>query len=157
MVSSAYNSAKKDDSKYTPYTSMSLKPYSTLKALNSPQFCPIKDSPHEEGQRMPFSFIVKALTLIEDSTGKNSRTIVTEIITNIFRAALLKCPEEIADIFYFFIVKLAPDYEAVETGIGHEQSTKAVAQCCGKTPKEIREIYKTVGDLGLVIQKAKGT
>jgi len=62
-----------------------------------------------------------------------------EIICNVFRCAIVNAPEELADLFLFFIVKLAPDYESLETGIGHEISVKAVAKACGKLPKEIRD------------------
>jgi hypothetical protein len=60
-------------------------------------------------------------------------------------------PEEIGDLYYFFIVKLAPDYEALETGIGHEISVKAIAKACGKLPKEVRALFKSEGDLGFVV------
>ena len=82
---------------------------------------------------------------------------MVEIITNVFRSALVNFPEELSDVLYFFIVKLAPDFAAMETGIGHEVSVKAISKCCGKTPKEVRELYKEEGDLGSVVQKAKGT
>lgn len=80
-----------------------------------------------------------------------------ETITNVFRSALVNYPSELPDIYYFFIVKLAPDFEAMETGVGHEVSVKAIAKCCGKTPKEIRDLYKEEGDLGIVVQKGKST
>ena len=106
---------------------------------------------------MPFSFLVKALQLIEVTEGKNSRTVIVEILTNVFRSALVNYPDEVACILYFFIVKLAPDFKAMETGVGHEMSVKAIAKACGKTPKEIRELYKEEGDLGAVVQKGKST
>jgi DNA ligase-1 len=56
-------------------------------------------------------------------------------MANIFRSAIVLSPNELPDLFYFFIVKLAPDYEGLETGIGHELLLKAVAKSCGKTPK----------------------
>lgn len=60
-------------------------------------------------------------------------------MANVFRSAIVLNPLELPEIFYFFIVKLAPDYESLETGIGHELLLKAVAKACGKAPKEIRE------------------
>lgn len=78
-------------------------------------------------------------------------------MANVFRSALVNYPCELDDIFYFFIVKLAPDFAAMETGVGHEVSVKAIAKACGKAPKEIRELYKEEGDLGLVVQKGKST
>ena len=61
-----------------------------------------------------------------------------------------------SDIFYFFIVKLAPDFAAMETGVGHELSVKAVSKACGKAPKDIRDLYKKMGDLGDVVESGKG-
>lgn len=104
---------------------------------------------------MPFGFLVKALGIIEETTGKNSRTVVVETICNVFRSALVNFPSEMPDLYYFFIVKLAPDFIMMETGIGHEVSVKAIAKACGKLPKDIREQYKDLGDLGIVAQKGK--
>jgi DNA ligase-1 len=78
-------------------------------------------------------------------------------MTNVFRSALVNFPSELPDIFYFFIVKLAPDFEAMETGVGHEVSVKAIAKATGKTPKEIRTLYQDEGDLGAVAAKCKST
>ena len=55
-----------------------------------------------------------------------------------FRSALVNFPAELSDILYFFIVKLAPDFCAMETGIDHEISMKAIAKACGKSKKEIQ-------------------
>jgi hypothetical protein len=137
--------SKTEDEVTTP-----LKPYEGLKELKDPNFCPVKDSPQAKGQRMPFSLLARALIIIEETSGKNSRTVVVETICNVFRSALVNFPSELADLFYFFIVKLAPDFIALETGIGHEVSVKAVAKACGKLPKDIRELYKEHGDLGIV-------
>jgi len=106
---------------------------------------------------MPFSLLANALIIIEETAGKNSRTVIVETICNVFRSALVNFPEELADIYYFFVVKLAPDFIMMETGIGHELSVKAVAKACGKQPKDIREQYKEYGDLGIVAQKGKKT
>lgn len=106
---------------------------------------------------MPFQFLVRALQLIEQTEGKNSRTLIVEIMTNVFRSALVNFPSELPDIFYFFIVKLAPDFEAMETGVGHEVSVKAVAKATGKAPKDIRKLYQEEGDLGAVAVKCKST
>lgn len=132
-----------------------LKNMEKLKPLNDYSFCPVKDSPQWEGQPMPFQFIVSALQLIEKTEGKGSQTILVEIISNVFRSALVMNPAEIGNLYYFFIVKLAPDYDALETGVGHEISVKAVAKACGKLPKDIRALFKQEGDLGLVVQKGK--
>ena len=79
------------------------------------------------------------MQLIEKQEGKGSQTIIIEILANVFRCAIANTPNELADLFLFFTVKLAPEYESLETGIGHEISVKAVAKACGKLPKEIRD------------------
>lgn len=84
---------------------------------------------------MPFWFVANALNTIENTSGKNSMTIVKEIIANVFRAAIAVNPAELQNLFYFFIVKLAPEYEGKETGVGQELVLKSVAKACGKTPK----------------------
>ena len=68
---------------------------------------------------------------------------------------MIHTPTELPDLYYFFICKLAPDYHALETGVGHEISVKSIAKACGKLPKDIREQYKKDGDLGIVVQKGK--
>jgi len=67
---------------------------------------------------MPFWFVANALSEIEACSGKNSQNVVKEIIANVFRAAISVNPDELIELFYFFIVKLAPEYMAKETGVG---------------------------------------
>ena len=74
-----------------------------------------------------------------------------------FRAAIAVNPSELANLFYFFIVKLAPEYEGKETGVGQELVLKCVATSCGKTAKQIRDAFKETGDLGVVVAKGKKT
>ena len=100
---------------------MSTEPYkeaSTLRSLQSGQFDPIEDAPHNEGQPIPFWFIANCLSEIESCSGKNSQTLIKEIIANVFRTVIAVNPSELADLFFFFIVKLGPEYEAKETGVG---------------------------------------
>ena len=99
--------------------------------------------------------MITALQLIEKQKGKDSRTAIIEIITNVFRSALVNFPSELADIFYFFIVKLAPDFVPMETGVGDQVLVKAIAVACGKSPREVKEMYKKEGDLGAIVEKGK--
>jgi hypothetical protein len=84
---------------------------------------------------MPFWFVARALIEIENCSGKNSQNIIKEIISNVFRSAIAMNAKELSDLFFFFIVKLAPEYESVETGVGNELILKSVAKACGKTLK----------------------
>ena len=60
-------------------------------------------------------------------------------------------------LFYFFIMKLAPEFEGVETGVGHEMVVKAVSKSCGKSVQQIRDAFKKEGDLGIVAAISKKT
>lgn len=126
-----------------------------LCSLQSADFDPVQDAPHHSGQPMPFWFVANALAEIEGCSGKNSQTVVKEIIANVFRATIANNPSELANLFYFMIIKLAPEYEAVETGVGQELVLKSVAKSCGKTPKQIRDAFKEEGDLGVIVAKGK--
>jgi DNA ligase 1 len=81
--------------------------------------------------------------------------VIKEIIANVFRSAIALNAKELPDLFYFFIVKLAPEYVGLETGVGHELVLKSAAKACGKTPKQIRELFQKEGDLGMVVSIGK--
>lgn len=105
-----------------------------LKPPSSQTYDPIADAPFYKGQPVPFSFLSRALSEIEVQKGQKSKDVIKEIIANVFRSAILLSPSELPDLFYFFCIKLAPDYEGIETGIGHEILLKSVAKACGKSP-----------------------
>ena len=128
-----------------------------LRGLSSPSYDPIEDAPFYRGQPVPFGFLTRALSEIELCKGQKSKDAIKEIIANVFRSAILLSPNELADLFYFFCIKLAPEYEGLETGIGHEILLKSVAKACGKSPTQIRDSFKKEGDLGLVVQLGKST
>jgi len=128
-----------------------------LRAPSSASYDPIEDAPFYKSQPVPFGFLTRALSEIELCKGQKSKDAIKEIIANVFRSAILLSPNELADLFYFFCIKLAPEYEGLETGIGHEILLKSVAKACGKSPTQIRDSFKKEGDLGLVVQLGKST
>ena len=82
---------------------------------------------------------------------------IKEILANVFRSAIANNASELAQLFYFFIVKLAPEYEALETGVGVDLVTKSVAKACGKSTTQVREMMKEEGDMGAVVYVGKKT
>lgn len=74
-----------------------------------------------------------------------------------FRTAICLKPTELVPLFYFFICKLAPEYEGLETGVGNEMLQNAVSQACGRTKTKLREDVKKIGDLGIVAAESKGS
>ncbi|CDW77798.1 dna ligase 1 [Stylonychia lemnae] len=127
-----------------------------LRPTSANGYDPINDAPFYRGQAIPFSFLTNSLCEIEQCKGKRSTQQIKDIISNVFRTTLLLCPEELPDMFYFFCIKLGPDYESNETGIGLELLSNSVAKACGKSVKQIREQYKIDGDYGIVVEKGKG-
>lgn len=111
------------------------KDLSQLRPPSSAQYDPIADAPFHKGEPVPFGFLARALTEIENCKGKNSKDAIKEVVANVFRSTILLSPHELADLFYFFCVKLGPDYEALETGIGLELLSNSVAKACGKSLK----------------------
>ena len=132
------------------------KDLSKLKPPSHGLYDPVVDAPFHKNEPLLFSFIASALTEIENCKGKNSKDAIKEIVANVFRSTMLLCPTELASLFYFFCVKLGPDYEALETGIGLELLSNSVAKACGKSLKQIREQFKQDGDYGIVVEKGKG-
>ena len=97
------------------------------------------------------------MNIISVTTGKDSQAKIKEIISNMFRTAIAVNPGELSSLFYFFIIKLAPEFASVETGVGHEMCVKAVAKSCGKSVQQIRDAFKKEGCLGLVAASSKRT
>lgn len=49
-------------------------------------------------------------------------------------------------------MQLCPEYEALELGLGETLMIKAIAQCTGRKPDQIKADFKRIGDLGEVAQ-----
>lgn len=128
-----------------------------MKDLSDRSFDPIKDAPFERHQHIPFSLIAHACQMIEECKGEKSQDTVKEILGNVFRTAICLKPSELIPCFYFFICRLGPEYEGIETGVGNEIIVNAVTQACGKSKASIREDVKKTGDLGTVAATSKGT
>ena len=82
---------------------------------------------------MPFWIVAEACRIAEETSGKGSQDVIKEVIGNVFRSAIAVNASELSSLFYFLILKLAPEFAGVETGVGHEVVTKAVAKACGKS------------------------
>ena len=49
-----------------------------------------------------------------------------EILSNLFRSVIMKAPHEMAELYNFLSVRLAPEYEGIETNMGIELLMKAI-------------------------------
>jgi len=61
---------------------------------------------------------------------------------------IVKSPHEMAELYNFLIVRLAPEYEGIETNIGIELLLKAIAKASGISKKIVKESFLEKGDLG---------
>jgi DNA ligase-1 len=106
--------------------------------LSDTKYHPIDDAPYTIDQHIPFSLVAKACQEIEDNSGKDSQTVSKEILANVFRTAIVLKPSELIPLFYFFITRLGPEYEGLETGIGPDILNQAVSKTTGRDMKHIR-------------------
>jgi hypothetical protein len=57
-------------------------------------------------------------------------------------------PDDLVMGYWLSVMKIGPDYEKNELGIGKEILIKAVAKSCGMSEKQVREHNIKTGDLG---------
>lgn len=126
-----------------------------MKNLTNRTFDPIKDAPYKRHQHIPFSLVAKACMDIEEIKGEKSQDLVKETLANVFRTAICLKPSEIIPLFYFFICKLGPEYEGLETGVGNEMILNAIIKACGKSKQSLRNEIKKTGDMGTVAAENK--
>ncbi|MEM3167413.1 MAG: ATP-dependent DNA ligase, partial [Candidatus Anstonellales archaeon] len=78
---------------------------------------------------------------------------MTEIMAQIFKSASV----DVADkIVYLAQGMIAPAYEGIELGVGEKFTLQAISLSCGYSRKEVEELYKKRGDLGLVAEELVG-
>ena len=53
------------------------------------------------------------------------------ILSNLFRSVIVLIPHELTELYNFLSVRLAPDYEGVETNMGIEVLIKSIAKANG--------------------------
>ena len=72
-----------------------------------------------------------------------------------FKALARTSPDNLVMGYWLSVMKIGPDYEKNELGIGSQILVKAVAKSCGMTEKQVRENNIKTGDLGEVAQNSK--
>jgi len=97
---------------------------------------------------MLFREVAEIMEKIEDTT---KRLEMTDLLVELFRRAR---PEEIEKISYLLQGKVRPDYEGVEFGLAEKLITRAISSCTGLSADEVEKMYREIGDLGEVAEKA---
>ncbi|EAS02727.1 DNA ligase I, ATP-dependent protein (macronuclear) [Tetrahymena thermophila SB210] len=133
------------------------KPTNNLRKLLDKHFDPIEDAPFYKDQEVLFGYLCDGFERVNEQEGKNSKAIQIEIMSKIFKSIILLNPDQVYEAYMFCILKIAPDYESNELGVGREILQKAISNCCGKSVTQIRDSLNKLGDLGKVASEAKST
>ncbi len=100
---------------------------------------------------MRFSEVVDALERLERTS---SRIQIVAILTNLFKRVIDQNKDIIDKVVYFIQGKLWPDwYGYPEIGIGEKGIMKAISLAAGIKEREVENLYKQLGDLGLVAER----
>ncbi|CAD6206873.1 GSCOCG00010114001-RA-CDS [Cotesia congregata] len=116
------------------------------------KYHPILDSPWKKGEKTPYRALAATLEVIEKTS---SRLKIVEILSNYFRSVIVITPEDLLASVYLCLNQLAPAYEGVELGIAETTLIKAIAQCTGRTPAQIKADAQEAGDLGIVAEGSR--
>ncbi|KAL4498447.1 hypothetical protein ABPG72_013253 [Tetrahymena utriculariae] len=143
--------------KTTEQQDQKKKPSNNLRKLLDKQFDPVEDAPFYKDQDVLFGYLCDGFERVNEQEGKNSKALQIEIMSKIFKSIILLKPEQVYAAYMFCILKIAPDYESNELGVGREILQKAISNCCGKTVTQIRDSLNKLGDLGKVASEAKST
>ncbi|MBI4673587.1 MAG: ATP-dependent DNA ligase [Chloroflexi bacterium] len=96
---------------------------------------------------MKFSELVEYLSQLE-ATSK--RLEMTRILGDLFKHAEA---DDMSAIVYLTQERLAPNYEAIEFGMGEALIAQAVAQATNTPLAEVKKAYKEKGDYGIVVEE----
>jgi hypothetical protein len=69
------------------------KDLANLRELNDPRFHIIKDAYFFKNQDVPFSFLVKALDIVSELKGVNSKAAISDIMSKFFRSVIILNPK----------------------------------------------------------------
>ncbi|XP_061339911.1 DNA ligase 1-like [Gastrolobium bilobum] len=118
------------------------------------EFDPSSVACWEKGEPVPFLFLSLAFDMIAEETG---RIVITDIVCNLLRTVIYATPEDLVRVVYLSANKIAPAHEGLELGIGDASIIKALAEACGRTEPEIKNLNKKKGDLGLVAKECRSS
>ncbi|MGI6278329.1 MAG: ATP-dependent DNA ligase [Patescibacteria group bacterium] len=82
----------------------------------------------------------------------DSRLEITQILADLFREAV---SDQIDKLCYLILGYLAPPHQRIEFDLADKMMIRVLSASFGFTQKEVRQMYKTVGDLGTVAQTLK--
>ncbi|KAK0178649.1 hypothetical protein PV327_007523 [Microctonus hyperodae] len=116
------------------------------------KYHPIDSACWESNKKTPYIALTRTLEIIEQTS---SRLKIVEILSNYFRSVIVLSPNDLLPSVYLCLNQLAPAYEGIELGIAETTLIKAIAQCTGRTPAQIKADVQEAGDLGIVAEGSR--
>ena len=116
------------------------------------KYHPVDDAPWSAGGATPYLHISRTFETIENTT---KRLKISDMLVNAFRSILLLSKDDIIKAAYLFLGRLAPDYKGIELNIGGSTVSSAITDALGISRNGIRDLYKSLGDLGDVAAHCK--
>ncbi|PLJ78376.1 ATP-dependent DNA ligase [Infirmifilum sp. SLHALR2] len=96
---------------------------------------------------LPYSVLVEFYEKIESTS---SRLAMTDYLVSLFK----RTPVDVLDkVIYLTQGQLRPDYEGVELGVAEKLTLRAISKATGVPVKNVEELYKKVGDPGVVAEQ----
>lgn len=99
---------------------------------------------------MKFSELADYFERLEATTKRNE---MVAILAELFKSLT---PQEIEKVAYLCQERLVPNYEKIEFGISEKLLAKSLAKALSKDEEEVWNLYKEIGDLGLLAQRYIG-
>jgi DNA ligase-1 len=116
------------------------------------KYHPVEHAPWSAGSATPYLHISRTFETIENTT---KRLKISDMLVNAFRSILILSKDDIIKAAYLFLGRLAPDYKGIELNIGGSTVSSAITDALGISRNGIRELYKSLGDLGDVAAHCK--
>ncbi len=99
---------------------------------------------------MKFSELANYFERLEATTKRNE---MVALLAELFKSLT---PQEIEKVAYLCQERLVPNYEKIEFGISEKLLAKSLAKALARDEEELWNLYKEVGDLGLLAQSYIG-
>ncbi len=101
-------------------------------------------------KELDFAKLAELYNKLENITSGNQMRALISVF-------LKKVPKkDVEHVAYMTVGRIASDYEDINLNMAEKMALKAIANSCGKNIKTVQEMYKKLGDAGLVAEKIVG-
>ncbi|KAK9462887.1 ATP-dependent DNA ligase [Lipomyces oligophaga] len=101
---------------------------------------------------VPYASLCFTFEKIEATT---KRLEIISFCASFLLEVLRLTPKSLLPVIYLLINRLGPDYEGLEIGLGESILMKAIGECTGRSPAQLKADYRETGDLGTVAKESR--